>query len=181
MGNAVAATTTLNGGFGSSIVVDSAGFLMNNQMDDFSLKPGAPNMYGLTGGEANSIQPGKRMLSSMTPVIIDRDNRLFMVAGSPGGSTIPTSVFQVISNVIDYGMDIRQAVDTGRFHHQWLPDVITCEKNSLDSSTVNKLKTMGHRLAERPSIGRVNAIMVLPDGRKKGGADRRGDNISCGY
>ncbi|MDP4222919.1 MAG: gamma-glutamyltransferase [Bacteroidota bacterium] len=181
MGNAVASTTTLNGGYGNSIVVDSAGFLMNNQMDDFSLKPGTPNMYGLTGGEANSIQPGKRMLSSMTPVIIEKDNRLFMVAGSPGGSTIPTSVFQVITNVIDFGMDIGQAVDTGRFHHQWQPDVINYETNSLDSATVSKLKSMGHRLVERSAIGRVNAILVLSDGRKKGGADRRGDNISCGY
>jgi gamma-glutamyltranspeptidase/glutathione hydrolase len=125
MGNAVAATTTLNGTFGTSIVIDSAGFLMNNQMDDFSVKPGFPNMYGLVGGEANSIQPAKRMLSSMTPVIIERDGKLFMVLGSPGGSTIPTSVLQVIMNVIDYNMNIRQAVDTGRFHHQWLPDKLT--------------------------------------------------------
>ncbi len=106
MGNAVAATTTLNGTFGNSIVVDSAGFLMNNQMDDFSLKPGVPNMYGLVGGEANSVEPGKRMLSSMTPVVIEKDGKLFMVAGSPGGSTIPTSVLQIVVNVIDFGMDI---------------------------------------------------------------------------
>ena len=112
MGNAVAATTTLNGTFGNSIVVDSAGFLLNNEMDDFSVKPGVPNMYGLIGGEANSVKPGKRMLSSMTPVIVEKDGKLFLVAGSPGGSTIPTTVFQVIVNVIDFGMDIRQAVDT---------------------------------------------------------------------
>jgi gamma-glutamyltranspeptidase / glutathione hydrolase len=181
MGNAVAATTTLNGGFGNSIVVDSAGFLMNNQMDDFSLKPGTPNMYGLTGGEANSISPGKRMLSSMTPVIAEKDGRLFMVAGSPGGSTIPTSVLQVITNVIDFGMNIRQAVDTGRFHHQWLPDYISYENNSLDSSTISGLECMGYKLSKRPAIGRVNAILILPDGRKEGGADRRGENSACGY
>ena len=181
MGNAVAATTTLNGTFGNSIVVDSAGFLMNNQMDDFSIKPGVPNMYGLVGGEVNSVQPGKRMLSSMTPVIIEKDGKLFMVAGSPGGSTIPTSVLQVIINVIDYGMNIRQAVDTGRFHHQWYPDYISFERNSLDSNTVMKLQRMGHELRERNGIGRVNAIMILPDGRKAGGADRRGNNSACGY
>jgi len=181
MGNAVAATTTLNGTFGNSIVVDSAGFLMNNQMDDFSIKPGVPNMYGLVGGEVNSVQPGKRMLSSMTPVIIEKDGKLFMVAGSPGGSTIPTSVLQVIINVIDYGMNIRQAVDTGRFHHQWYPDYISYERNSLDSNTVMKLQRMGHELRERNGIGRVNAIMILPDGRKAGGADRRGNNSACGY
>lgn len=181
LGNAVAATTTLNGTFGSSIVVDSAGFLLNNQMDDFSVKPGVPNMYGLVGGEANSIQPGKKMLSSMTPVIIEKEGRLFMVAGSPGGSTIPTSVVQVVINVIDHGMNIRQAVDTGRFHHQWLPDFISYEKNSLDSSTIMKLQSMGHVLRERISIGRVNAIMILPDGRKAAGADRRGNNSACGF
>jgi gamma-glutamyltranspeptidase/glutathione hydrolase len=154
---------------------------MNNQMDDFSVKPGFPNMYGLVGGEANSIQPAKRMLSSMTPVIIERDGKLFMVLGSPGGSTIPTSVLQVIMNVIDYNMNIRQAVDTGRFHHQWLPDYISYETNSLDSSTVIKLRKIGHELRQRSSIGRVNAIMILPDGRKTGGADRRGNNSACGY
>jgi len=181
MGNAVAATTTLNGTFGNSIVVDSAGFLMNNQMDDFSVKPGVSNMYGLVGGEANSVQPGKKMLSSMTPVIVEKDNRLFLVAGSPGGSTIPTSVLQVIINVIDFNMTIRQAIDTGRFHHQWLPDHISYEKNSLDSSTLLRLGKMGHTLMPRYSIGRVNAVMILPDGRKAGGADYRGNNVASGF
>ncbi len=162
MGNAVAATTTLNGTFGNSVVVDSAGFLMNNQMDDFSLKPGVPNMYGLIGGEANSVKPGKRMLSSMTPVVIEKDGQLFMVAGSPGGSTIPTSVLQVIMNVIDFGMNIGQAVDAGRFHHQWLPDYISFETDALDTLTINKLKDMGYELRERQSIGRVNAIHDTP-------------------
>lgn len=181
MGNAVAATTTLNGTFGNSIVVDSAGFLMNSQMDDFSIKPGVPNMYGLVGGEANSVQPGKRMLSSMTPVIVEKEGKLFLVAGSPGGSTIPTSVLQVIIDVIDFDMNIKQAVDTGRFHHQWLPDYISYETNSLDSNTIKKLEQMGHKLKQRSAIGRVNAIMLLPDGRKAAGADRRGNNSACGY
>jgi gamma-glutamyltranspeptidase/glutathione hydrolase len=138
-------------------------------------------MYGLVGGEANSIQPGKRMLSFMTPVIIEKAGSLFMVAGSPGGSTIPTSVMQVIINVIDFKMAIRQAVDTGRFHHQWLPDYISYEKNSLDSSTVIKLQKMGHQFSVRSAIGRVNAIMILPDGKKAGAGDRRGNNAACGY
>ena len=180
-GNAVAATTTLNGTFGNSIVVDSAGFLMNNEMDDFSIKPGVPNMYGLIGGEANSVKPGKRMLSSMTPVIVEKDGNLFIVAGSPGGSTIPTSVLQVIVNAVDFGMNIRQAVDTSRFHHQWLPDYISYEENSLDSSTVLKLKELGYELNPRTSLGRVNAIMILPDGKKAAGADFRGNNSAKGF
>jgi gamma-glutamyltranspeptidase/glutathione hydrolase len=180
-GNAVAVTTTLNGSFGSSIVVDSTGFLLNNQMDDFSVKPGFPNMYGLVGGETNSVQPGKRMLSSMTPIIVEKEGKLFLVAGSPGGSTIPTSVFQVIVNVIDFEMNIQEAVDAGRFHHQWLPDWIIYEKNAIDSITAQKLNDMGHELKSRTSIGSVNAILILPDGKKAGGADKRGNNSSCGY
>jgi gamma-glutamyltranspeptidase / glutathione hydrolase len=180
-GNAVAVTTTLNGTFGNSIVVDSAGFLLNNQMDDFSIKPGYPNMYSLIGGKINSIQPGKRMLSSMTPTIVEKEGKLFLVLGSPGGSTIPTSVFQVIVNVIDFKMNIQEAVDAGRFHHQWLPDLISYEINAIDSLTVQKLTDMGHELKTRTSIGRVNAIMIYPDGKKAGGADKRGNNSSCGY
>jgi gamma-glutamyltranspeptidase/glutathione hydrolase len=180
-GNAVAATTTLNNTFGSSIVVDGAGFLLNNQMDDFSVKPGFPNLYGLIGGEANSIKSGKRMLSSMTPTIVEKDGKLFIVLGSPGGSTIPTTVFQVIVNVIDFGMKIGEAVDAGRFHHQWLPDWIMFESDGIDSLTVNALKQMGHEMKQRASIGRVNAIQILEDGQKTGSADKRGDNASCGY
>jgi gamma-glutamyltranspeptidase/glutathione hydrolase len=180
-GNAVSATTTLNNLFGSSIVVEGAGFLLNNQMDDFSVKPGTPNMYGLVGGEANSISPGKRMLSSMTPSIVEKDGKLFLVAGSPGGSTIPTTVFQVITNVIDYKMDIRQAVDTGRFHDQWLPDYIMFEKGSIDSLVLEGLKGMNYDLKERSVIGSVNAIEILPDGKIRAGADRRGYNTACGY
>jgi gamma-glutamyltranspeptidase/glutathione hydrolase len=180
-GNAVAATTTLNNTFGCSIVVDGAGFLLNNQMDDFSVKPGFPNLYGLIGGEANSIMPGKRMLSSMTPAIIEKDGKLFVVLGSPGGSTIPTTVFQVIVNVIDFGMGIDEAVNAGRFHHQWLPDWIIYENNSIDSLTVKTLKQMGHEMKPRTAIGRVNAIQIMEDGGKAGCADKRGDNSSCGY
>jgi gamma-glutamyltranspeptidase/glutathione hydrolase len=180
-GNAVAATTTLNGGYGSSIVVSGAGFLLNNEMDDFSVKPGFPNMDGLTGSDANAIEPGKRMLSSMTPVIVEKEGKLFLVAGSPGGSTIPTTVFQVVINVIDYNMNIWQAVDTGRFHHQWLPDRISYEGNSIDSSAVAALKLKGHEMLQVGALGRVNAIGILQDGRLVGAADRRGDNSACGY
>jgi gamma-glutamyltranspeptidase/glutathione hydrolase len=180
-GNAVSATTTLNGTFGTSIVVDSAGFLLNNQMDDFSVKPGYPNMYGLVGGEINSIQSGKKMLSSMTPVIVEKDGKLFLVAGSPGGSTIPTTVFQIIVNVIDFGMNIQEAVDAGRFHNQWLPEQTSFEKNSIDSLTVIKLIGMGHTFNERTAMGSVNAIMILGNNKKAGGADKRGNNTACGY
>jgi len=181
MGNAVAVTTTLNGTFGTGIVVDGAGFLLNNQMDDFSSKPGSPNMYGLVGGEANAIGPGKRMLSSMTPTIIEKDGKLFMVTGSPGGSTIPTSVFQVLVNVIDYGLSMQDAVDARRFHHQWLPDNITYEQKCIDSTALGKLIKMGHEFKPRTAIGRVNAIMIADDGTMKAGADPRGNNAAAGY
>lgn len=180
-GNAVAATTTLNGTFGSSIIVDGAGFLLNNQMDDFSLKPGFPNMYGLQGGEVNAVGPGKRMLSSMTPAIVEKNGELFLVLGSPGGSTIPTTVFQVLINIAEFGMSISDAVAAGRFHHQWLPDCIYHEKERFDSLTMLVLSQMGHVFTERSSIGRVNAIQILPDGRRAAGADSRGDNTACGY
>jgi gamma-glutamyltranspeptidase / glutathione hydrolase len=180
-GNAVSATTTLNNMFGSSIVVGGAGFLLNDQMDDFSVKPGTPNMYGLIGGEANSIAPAKRMLSSMTPSIVEKEGKLFLIAGSPGGSTIPTTVFQVITNVIDYKMNIRQAVDTGRFHDQWLPDFIMYEKGSIDSVVLEGLRGMNYNLRERSGIGSVNAIEVLSDGKFSAGADSRANNTACGY
>jgi len=181
MGNAVAATTTLNNTFGNSIVADSAGFLLNDEMDDFSVKPGFPNMYGLVGGEANSIKPGKRMLSSMTPTIVEKKGKLLLVLGSPGGSTIPTTVFQVVINVLEYGLSIDKAVDAGRFHHQWYPDWISFEKNAIDSLVSDKLQEMGHSLKERQAIGSVNAIMILPDGKKASAADKRANNSSYGY
>jgi gamma-glutamyltranspeptidase/glutathione hydrolase len=150
-------------------------------MDDFSIKPGFPNMYGLTGSDANAIEPGKRMLSSMTPVIVEKDGKLYLVAGSPGGSTIPTTVFQVVINVIDYNMNIWQAVDTGRFHHQWLPDRISYEGNSIDSAALASLKLMGHEMHQVGALGRVNAVGILQDGKLAGAADRRGNNSACGY
>lgn len=180
-GNAVSVTTTLNGSYGNNIVVEGAGFLLNNEMDDFSSKPGYPNIYGLVGGEANSIQPGKRMLSSMTPTIVEKDNELYMVVGSPGGSTIITSVFQVLINVMEFGMDMQSAVDAGRFHHQWLPDKVAYEADRFDTLLLKRLQDMGHYLNARSSIGRVDAIRVLEGRLYEGGADKRGDDTAAGY
>ncbi|MFC3561953.1 gamma-glutamyltransferase [Pedobacter jamesrossensis] len=180
-GNAVSITTTLNGSYGSFVVVKGAGFLMNNEMDDFSVKPGAPNMYGLVGGEANSIAPNKRMLSSMTPSIVEKDNKLFMVVGTPGGSTIITSVFQTIINVIDFEMPMQSAVAAKKFHHQWLPDEVYAEKDALDSLTTEKLKAKGYKIVLRGGIGRVDAILKTKWGTYQGGADPRGDDKAIGY
>jgi len=180
-GNAVAITTTLNDSFGSKIFVKGAGFLLNNEMDDFSSKPGVPNMYGLVGGKANGIQPNKRMLSSMTPTIIEKDGKLFMVVGTPGGSTIITSVFQTILNVIEFDENMQQAVDAKRFHHQWLPDVVYVEKDVLTSSARAILQQKGYKIVDRGPSGRVDAILVTPDGYYEGGADPRGDDTKLGY
>ena len=180
-GNAVSITTTLNGGYGSKVVVKGAGFLLNNEMDDFSIKPGYPNLYGLVGAEANAIEPQKRMLSSMTPTIVERKGKLWMVVGTPGGSTIITSVFQTILNAQEYGMTMQEAVAAKKFHHQWLPDMIQYEPGGLDSTDVLQLESMGHQTKERDPIGRVDAIMVLPNGRLEGGADPRGDDSADGF
>jgi len=180
-GNAVSITTTLNGSYGSKVVVDGAGFLLNNEMDDFSVKPGFPNMFGLIGGKANSIEPGKRMLSSMTPTIIEKNNNLFMVLGTPGGSTIITSVFQTILNVIDYGMTMQEAVDAKKIHHQWVPDILYVEKNSINNETKEQLISIGHKINERGSIGRMDCILINSDNKLEGGSDKRGDNIAIGY
>ena len=181
LGNAVSVTTTINSSFGSKVVVDGAGFLLNNEMDDFSIKPGFPNMFGLIGGEANAIEPNKRMLSSMTPTIVEKDKKLFMVLGTPGGSTIITSVFQTILNVIDHKMGMQEAVDAKKFHHQWLPDVIVIEKNSISKESLEKIKKIGHKIMERVSIGRMDCILVNKDNSLEGGADKRGDNTALGY
>lgn len=180
-GNAVSLTTTLNGSYGSLVVVSGAGFLLNNEMDDFSVKPGTPNMYGLVGGVANSIEPGKRMLSSMTPTILEKNGKLFMVLGSPGGSTIITSVFQTILNVIDWDMNMQEAVNSPRFHHQWLPDEVAAERESFTPELRNKLKSKGYSIVDRGAIGRVDAILVSPTGELTAGADPRGDDAASGY
>ncbi|MDA9179913.1 gamma-glutamyltransferase [Emcibacteraceae bacterium] len=184
--NAVSITTTLNGMFGSKVVVDGAGFFLNNEMDDFSVKPGVSNQFGLVGNEKNSIQPEKRMLSSMSPTILEKDGELYMVVGSPGGSTIITVVFQSISNVIDFGMSMQEAVDAKKTHSQWLPDVVIMEKGSTNLSTLGSLVSKGHIPVTWPAfpfgLGRVNAILVKEDGRLEGAADGRAeDNFAAGH
>jgi len=180
-GNAVSVTTTLNDSYGSRAVVTGAGFILNNEMDDFSAKPGAPNLYGAIGGKANAIVGNKRPLSSMTPTIVTQKDKVWMVVGTPGGTTIPTSVFQVIVNVSRFGMSLPDAVKAGRFHHQWLPDQIAVEENTMPEELLAKLKAMGHTIHLREPIGRVEAILRLPDGTWQGVADPRGDDAAKGF
>ena len=180
-GNAVSVTTTLNGGYGSHVFVAGSGFLLNNEMDDFSVKPGFANIYGLVGGEANAIQPYKTMLSSMTPTFVEQENKLLMVVGTPGGATIITSVFQTILNVLEHNMGMQEAVTAARFHHQWIPDLLFVEENTLPKEVTDKLIQMGHTLKERDKIGRVDAILVLLNGKLEGGADPRGDDTAIGF
>ncbi len=181
-GNAAAVTTTLNSNFGSKVIVDGAGFFLNNEMDDFSAKPGVPNQFGLVGNEANAIQPNKRMLSSMTPTIFEKNGKLFMVLGSPGGSTIITGVFQVFVNVAAFDMSIEEAVNTKRFHHQWLPDVVMYEPGALNDKTMKELKAKGHKLKEVTRMAVVKAIHVSDDGILHGAGDPRNpDDDVKGY
>jgi gamma-glutamyltranspeptidase/glutathione hydrolase len=182
-GNALAVTTTLNGAYGSKVYLDELGFFMNNEMDDFSSKTGVPNMFGLIGAEANSIAPGKRMLSSMTPTLVERDGKLWMILGTPGGSTIITAVAQTILNAYEFEMTMQEAVEAPRFHHQWLPDQILFEENTLDSALLKVLSAKNYLINEgrTPIIGSVDAIMLLPDGKLEGGADPRRENEAAGY
>jgi gamma-glutamyltranspeptidase/glutathione hydrolase len=181
-GNVVAVTTTINSYFGSMVAVNGAGFFLNNEMDDFSAKPGAPNQFGLLGSKANSIQPGKRMLSSMTPTIVLKNGKPFLVLGSPGGSTIITSVLQVILNVVDFGMNIQEAVDSPRIHHQWYPDQIFFERRGLPRDVIENLERRGHKLVERAGYqGEVQAILIDENGVKYGAVDPRGYGLAMGY
>ena len=179
-GDCVAVTTTLNGWYGCKTVAGKAGFLLNNEMDDFSIKPGVPNMFGAVGGTANAIAPGKRMLSSMTPTIVLKNDKPFLIAGTPGGTTIPTSVFQTLVDVIDFHLDAKDAVDLPKFHHQWLPDDVDLEKGFSDS-TAAALTRMGYTIKQLSGIGRTEVIRILPDGSFEAVADDRGDDTAAGY
>jgi gamma-glutamyltranspeptidase/glutathione hydrolase len=179
-GNAVSVTTTLNNSYGSKTVVGGAGFFLNDEMDDFSIKPGVPNMYGAVGGDANAIMPGKRMLSSMTPTLVLKNDKPFLIVGTPGGTTIPTSVFQTIVNIIDFGLTTEDAVNKPKFHHQWLPDTLEIEKG-FPQPIAQALEKMGYKLRQRSSIGRTEVIRVLPDNRFEAVADNRGDDGAEGY
>ncbi len=179
-GNMVAVTTTLNGSYGSKTIVGGAGFLLNNEMDDFSIKPGVPNMYGAVGGEANSIAPGKRMLSCMTPSIVLKNGKPFIVCGTPGGTTIITSVLQTIVNIVDFNMDANQAVNNTKFHHQWLPDEVFVEK-TLPQTTITTLQKMGYTITPRGTIGRCDIIKIIANNKYQLAADTRGEDSAAGY
>lgn len=179
-GNMVAVTTTLNGGYGNKTIVGGAGFLLNNEMDDFSVKPGVPNMYGALGGEANAIQPGKRMLSSMTPTLVIKNNLPYITIGSPGGTTIPNQVYEGLVNIIDHKMSLKAAIDAPRFHHQHIPDNLTVEAD-FPEQTINALKEKGYIVNKRGAFGRMDGVMILPNGNRVAAGDKRGDDSVAGY
>ena len=179
-GNMVSVTTTLNGGYGNKTIVGGAGFLLNNEMDDFSIKPGVPNMYGALGGEANSIQPGKRMLSSMTPTLVTKNNQPYINIGTPGGTTIPNQVYEGLVNIIDHNMSLKAAIDAPRFHHQHIPDNINVEAD-FPEKTINALKEKGYIVNKRYAFGRMDGIMILPNGNRVAAGDKRGDDSVAGY
>jgi gamma-glutamyltranspeptidase/glutathione hydrolase len=179
-GNMVAITTTLNDTYGNKTIVAGAGFLLNNEMDDFSIKPGVPNMYGALGGEANSIQPGKRMLSSMTPTLVTLDGKPYISIGTPGGTTIPNQVYEGLVNIIDHKMTIQQAIDATRFHHQWIPDVVALESDFPEDIETG-LKNMGYKTIKRGKFGRMDGILISGDGKRMAAGDKRGDDSVAGY
>lgn len=180
-GNGVSLTFTVNGGFGAGVVAAGTGILLNNEMDDFSVAPGVPNLYGLVGGEANAIAPGKTPLSSMTPTIVLEENQLRLALGSPGGSTIITTVLQVLLNVLVYELDVATAIAAPRFHHQWLPDRLLLQEEGFASETVENLRQRGHEINQWQGWGNANAIVVTEDNRLQGAADPRGDGTALGW
>ncbi len=179
-GNMVANTTTLNGSYGNRTIVAGAGFLLNNEMDDFSVKPGVPNMFGAIGGEANAVQPGKRMLSSMTPTLVTLNNKPYITIGSPGGTTIPNQVYEGLVNIIDYKMTIKQAIDASRFHHQWIPDRVDVESD-FPEATIQALKAKGYTVTKRGRFGRMDGILINETGKLEAAGDKRGDDSVAGY
>jgi gamma-glutamyltranspeptidase/glutathione hydrolase len=179
-GNMVSVTTTLNDTYGNKTIVGGAGFLLNNEMDDFSIKPGVPNMYGALGGEANAIQPGKRMLSSMTPTLVTKNNQPYITIGTPGGTTIPNQVYEGLVNVIDHKMSLKAAIDAPRFHHQHIPDNVSVEAD-FPEQTINALKEKGYTIVKRGAFGRMDGVMILPNGNRVAAGDKRGDDSVAGY
>ncbi len=179
-GNMVAVTTTLNGSYGNKTIVGGAGFLLNNEMDDFSIKPGVPNMYGALGGEANAIQPGKRMLSSMTPTLVTKNNQPYITIGTPGGTTIPNQVYEGLVNIIDHKMSLKAAIDAPRFHHQHIPDNLSVEAD-FPEKTINTLKEKGYIVNKRGAFGRMDGVMILPNGNRVAAGDKRGGDSVAGY
>ena len=179
-GNMVSITTTLNDSYGNKTIVAGAGFILNNEMDDFSIKPGVPNMYGAIGGEANSIQAGKRMLSSMTPTLVTLNNKPYLTIGTPGGTTIPNQVYEGLVNIIDFKMSLKQAIDGPRFHHQWIPDTIGIESD-FPETTEKALKAMGYTIQKRGYFGRMDGVQISPNGKRIAAGDKRGDDSVAGY